>query len=330
MSDLQRGEPVIEVDGLTKRFGDLTVVDGLDLRVDAGEVHALLGPNGSGKTTTVRMLTTLLRPDAGRGRVCGHELIGEAAAVRRNVGLVGQFTALDQRLSGVQNLTMIGRLHGLSKTTARARSMELLEGFGLGDAAERVVSRYSGGMRRRVDLLAALVVRPAVLFLDEPTTGLDPLSRSQIYAQVREFVAGGTSVVLTTQYLDEADQLADRLTILDHGATIAVGTPSEIKRRVGAGVDIVISDGSRAGDVTAILHDRSATLTADSATGTGNARRLSFADPGMLDLFDVFVELHEAGIDVETIGHRVVRLDEAFLSLIAAGHDNTVRVGGSR
>jgi ABC-2 type transport system ATP-binding protein len=330
MTNLELPGPVIEVNGLTKRFGELTVVDGLDLRVNTGEVHALLGPNGSGKTTTVRMLTTLLGPDAGHARVCGHDLLHEAAAVRREVGLVGQFTALDQRLTGMQNMTMVGRLHGLSKSAARSRSAQLLGQFGLDDAADRVVGRYSGGMRRRLDLLAAFVVRPAVLFLDEPTTGLDPLSRSMIYDQVRDFVAGGTSVVLTTQYLDEADQLADQLTILDHGTTIAVGTPAEIKCRVGTGVDIVIGDGSRAGDVIAILAGHGATLTAESTTEAGSSRRLSFADLGRLDLFEVFVELHEAGIDVEDIGQRVVRLDEAFLSLFTAGNDNAAPVGGSR
>jgi ABC-2 type transport system ATP-binding protein len=313
-------ELVIDASGLTKRFGDRTVVDGLDLQVFAGQVHALLGPNGSGKTTTVRMLTSLIPADAGRARVCGHDLRTGGAEVRGSIGLVGQFTALDRRLSGLENLTMFGRLHGLSKRAARARSLELLERFGLVDAADRTVGAYSGGMSRRLDLLAAFVVRPLVLFLDEPTTGLDPISRNLIYGQVREFVAEGSSVVLTTQYLDEADRLADHLTILDRGATVASGTPSQIKHRVGGGIDVVLADGGRTADAVSLLEANGLQLTADSATGAGDSRRLSFAaDTDDIDLFNTFGRLHDAGIDVEDIGRRVVRLDEAFLMLVNAG-----------
>ena len=319
MPGKDRTDFVIEATGLTKRFGDLTVVDQLDLTVSAGQVHALLGPNGSGKTTTVRMLTSLTPPDAGKARVCGHDLLSHGAEVRRNVGLVGQFTALERRLTGLENLTMFGGLHGLPYAVARARALELLERFGLAEAGDRTVGTYSGGMARRLDLLAAFVVRPLVLFLDEPTTGLDPISRSLIYKQVKEFIAEGTSVVLTTQYLDEADHLADRLTILDRGATIASGTPSEIKQRVGAGIDVVIADGGSADDAVAVAGRHGMQLTSDSTTGAGESRRLSFAADDAVDLFDVFTQLHDAGIDVEDIGRRIVRLDEAFLMLVNAG-----------
>jgi ABC-2 type transport system ATP-binding protein len=320
MPGTDTSELVIDASGLTKRFGNQTVVDRLDLQVLPGQVHALLGPNGSGKTTTVRMLTSLLPADAGRARVCGHDLFSDGAEVRRCVGLVGQFTALDRRLTGLENLTMFGRLHGLAKAVARERALDLLERFGLADAADRTVGTYSGGMSRRLDLLAAFVVRPRVLFLDEPTTGLDPISRSLIYGQVREFIAEGTSVVLTTQYLDEADRLADHLTILDRGRTVASGTPAQVKRLVGAGIDVVVADGGRTDEAIALLARQGLQLTADSSTGAGDSRRLSFAaDTDAVDLFNVFEQLHGAGIDVEDIGRRIVRLDEAFLMLVNAG-----------
>jgi oleandomycin transport system ATP-binding protein len=226
-------EPVIHVEGLRKTFGATTALDGIDLAVRHGSVLGLLGPNGSGKTTTVRILSTLLRPDGGRATVLGHDVVAEAAAVRPLVGLTGQYAAVDDSLTGLENLTMIARLLDFSRRDARARADELVERFGLTDAAKRRVKTYSGGMRRRLDLAASLVGRPAVLFLDEPTTGLDPRHRNEVWDQVRTLAAEGTTVLLTTQYLEEADQLAEDLVVLDQGRVIATGTPASLKAEVG-------------------------------------------------------------------------------------------------
>jgi len=223
----------IETEGLVKRFGEKTAVDGIDLAVRAGTVYGVLGPNGAGKTTTIRMLATLLRPDGGSARVLGHDVVADAHAVRSCVSLTGQFASVDEELSGRENLTLIARLLGFKHKAAAARAAELLGAFGLTDAADRLVKTYSGGMRRRLDIAASIVVTPRLLFLDEPTTGLDPRSRNQVWDIVRVLVAAGTTVLLTTQYLDEADQLADRLAIIDHGRIIAEGTPEELKTRVG-------------------------------------------------------------------------------------------------
>jgi daunorubicin/doxorubicin transport system ATP-binding protein len=225
----------IEAAGLTRLFGSTRAVDGLELAVPAGIVYGLLGPNGAGKTTTIRMLATLLRPDAGSALVFGHDIVREPEAVRRHVSLTGQFASVDSELTGAENLILLGRLLGLSRPDARARAGELLETFDLADAAGRQVMRLSGGMRRRLDIAASLIVRPSLLFLDEPTTGLDPRSRRQTWEIVRAIVAQGTTVVLTTQYLDEADQLSDRIAVIDHGRVIAEGTSSELKASVGAG-----------------------------------------------------------------------------------------------
>jgi ABC-2 type transport system ATP-binding protein len=223
----------IETRGLVKRFGEKTAVDGIDLAVQAGTVYGVLGPNGAGKTTTIRMLATLLRPDGGSALVLGHDVVADAAAVRGCVSLTGQFASVDEELTGRENLTLIGRLLGFRHTEALARAGELLQAFGLTDAADRLAKTYSGGMRRRLDIAASIVVTPELLFLDEPTTGLDPRSRNQVWDIVRVLVAAGTTVLLTTQYLDEADQLADRLAIIDHGRIVAEGTPEELKARVG-------------------------------------------------------------------------------------------------
>jgi ABC-2 type transport system ATP-binding protein len=223
----------IETEGLVKRFGEKTAVDGIDLAVRSGTVYGVLGPNGAGKTTTIRMLATLLRPDGGSARVLGHDVVRDAAAVRGCVSLTGQFASVDEELTGRENLTLIGRLLGFAHRAAAARADELLDAFGIAEAADRLVKTYSGGMRRRLDIAASIVVTPELLFLDEPTTGLDPRSRNQVWEIVRVLVAAGTTVLLTTQYLDEADQLADRLAIIDHGRIIAEGTPDELKTRVG-------------------------------------------------------------------------------------------------
>jgi ABC-2 type transport system ATP-binding protein len=225
----------IETEGLVKVFGETRAVDGIDLRVRAGTVYGVLGPNGAGKTTTMRMLATLIHPDAGCARVLGHDVVREPDAVRGAVSLTGQFASVDEELSGHENLVLVARLLGLSKSVAAERSAELLDAFGLVDARDKLVRDYSGGMRRRLDIAASIVVTPELLFLDEPTTGLDPRSRNQVWEIVRVLVAEGTSVLLTTQYLDEADQLAERVAIIDHGKVIAEGTTGELKALVGAG-----------------------------------------------------------------------------------------------
>jgi ABC-2 type transport system ATP-binding protein len=225
----------IEASGLVKTFGSVRAVDGVDLAVRSGSVYGVLGPNGAGKTTTIRMLATLLRPDAGSARVLGHDIVDEADAVRGLVSLTGQLASVDEDLTGRENLVLLGRLLGLKRPQAKARAGELLEAFGLADAAARLVKNYSGGMRRRLDIAASIVVTPELMFLDEPTTGLDPRSRNQVWDIIRAFAAGGTTILLCTQYLDEADQLADGIAVIDHGKVIAEGTPGQLKASVGSG-----------------------------------------------------------------------------------------------
>src|ERR1700728_2441912 len=226
---------MIEAEGLTKRYGPTVALAGIDLQVPAGSILGVLGPNGAGKTTALRILTTLSRPDDGWARVAGHDVVREAAAVQRNIGVTAQDATVDEVLTGRQNLVMIGRLSGLRRREARARAAELLGQFDLADAADRMLREYSGGMRRRLDLAAGLVTRPPVLFLDEPTTGLDPSSRLRMWNVIRELVADGAKLLLTTQYLEEADELADRILVIDHGAVIAEGTSVELKAATGGG-----------------------------------------------------------------------------------------------
>jgi len=225
----------IEASGLVKSFGDVKAVDGVDLAVRRGSVYGVLGPNGAGKTTAIRMLATLLRPDAGSARVFGHDIVKEAEAVRGKVSLTGQMASVDEDLTGRENLILLGRLLGLKRVDAKARANELLEAFGLADAASRLVKQYSGGMRRRLDIAASIVVTPELMFLDEPTTGLDPRSRNQVWDIIRALVGEGTTILLCTQYLDEADQLAEGIAVIDRGKVIAEGTPAQLKASVGSG-----------------------------------------------------------------------------------------------
>ncbi len=229
------GGLAIRAEGLVRRFGDNVAVAGVDLEVARGEIYGVLGPNGAGKTTTIRMLATLLRPDSGTARVFGNDVVREANAVRSRVSLTGQFASVDEDLTGQENLVLVARLLGHSRAEARARATELLDAFGISEAAGRQVKNYSGGMRRRLDIAASIVVTPDLIFLDEPTTGLDPRSRNQVWDIIRTLAASGTTVLLTTQYLDEADQLADRIAVIDHGRVIAEGTPGQLKASVGSG-----------------------------------------------------------------------------------------------
>jgi ABC-2 type transport system ATP-binding protein len=305
----------IEASGLVKAFGDVRAVDGVDLAVRRGSVYGVLGPNGAGKTTTIRMLSTLLRPDAGTASVLGHDVVTEAAAVRSKISLTGQFASVDEELTGHENLVLIGRLLGFSKRVAGTRADELLESFGLADAADRLVEGYSGGMRRRRDIASSLVVTPDLLFLDEPTTGLDPRSRNQVWDIIRVLVAEGATVLLTTQYLDEADQLADRLAIIDHGRVIAQGTPSELKASVGSGTFRVrveeLSQRSSAEQVLTGVLDVPIELDSDPSALSARG-----ADPA--HVVHALGALAEAGIGVTEHAMGQPSLDEVFLAL--TGH----------
>ncbi|MBN6057683.1 ATP-binding cassette domain-containing protein [Nonomuraea sp. RK-328] len=304
-------EPIVVAEGLHKSFGDIHALRGLDLSVPRGTVCGVLGPNGAGKTTAVRILATLSDPDAGHARIAGYDVVREAGKVRARIGLAGQYAAVDEKLTGRGNLRMFGRLYHLSRREAHRRADELLERFGLMDAADRQVTGYSGGMRRRLDLITSLILRPEVLFLDEPTTGLDPRSRGEIWDSVRELVADGTTVLLTTQYLDEADQLADDIAVVDHGQVIATGTPDELKATIGDRLDVVVEDPAALRPAATVLN----TLTRTDPTIT-DADRLSVALPGGgLRLADIVRELDRAGVAAADVRLRRPTLDEVFLRL---------------
>jgi ABC-2 type transport system ATP-binding protein len=305
--------PTIVAEGLRKRFGDKTALDGVDLTVDAGTVHGLLGPNGAGKTTTVRILTTLLSLDAGRASVAGFDVGRESDRVRASIGLVGQNAAVDEALSARQNLELFGRLYHLRPGAARTRATELLARFGLADTGKKAVKQFSGGMRRRLDLAASLILRPRVLFLDEPTTGLDPRGRNEVWEAVRALVREGTTVLLTTQYLDEADQLAGVISVVDHGRVIAEGSPATLKSRLGGDrLDVVLHDVaelSPAAQVVARVAGTDPEIDTDS-------RRVSapVTDP-LAALADAVHALREANLAVEDVALRRPTLDEVFLHL---------------
>jgi oleandomycin transport system ATP-binding protein len=306
---------VIQAEGLVKRFGKTTALAGVDLAAEAGTVYGLLGPNGAGKTTAVRVLTTLLRPDEGRASVGGFDVVTQGDRVRRLIGLTGQYAAVDEELSGTENLILIGRLLELPRRDARARARELLARFGLTDAAGRSVKTYSGGMRRRLDLAASLVGRPAVLCLDEPTTGLDPRSRGEVWDMVRALVADGVTVLLTTQYLEEADQLATEIAVVDHGRVIATGSPDELKAKVGGQtLDVRPADRAELDTVARLVAELAGTVPARA--GDGSLLTVPVNDPDVLPA--LLRRLDAGGIRVTELGLRRPSLDEVFLALV--GH----------
>ncbi|GAA3810017.1 ATP-binding cassette domain-containing protein [Cellulomonas soli] len=301
----------VEAHGLVKTFGDNRAVDGVDLRIRAGSVYGFLGPNGAGKTTTIRMLATLLRPDAGTATVFGRDVVREAQAVRRLIGVTGQYASVDEGLSATENLVLFSRLHGLSRRDARRTSDRLLEEFGLTEAAARPLKNFSGGMRRRLDLAASLISQPPLIFLDEPTTGLDPRTRTQMWDTIHRLVEGGSTVLLTTQYLDEADQLADRIAVIDRGIVVAEGTATELKVSVGtARLQLRLTDPADEPEARRLLH---AVLGVDAAHAPDG--RLTAPVSAADDAGDVLVALRTAGISLREVAVQQPSLDEVFLSL---------------
>jgi oleandomycin transport system ATP-binding protein len=306
----------IRAEGLVKHFGETKALDGVDLEVPFGKVVGVLGPNGAGKTTAVRILATLMKPDAGHATVGGYDVVKDPVRVRSLIGLTGQYASVDEDLNGTENLILIGRLLGLRRTDAKTRAADLLEQFDLTDAAKRPIRTYSGGMRRRLDLAASLVGRPEVLYLDEPTTGLDPHARNEVWAVVRNLVADGATVLLTTQYLEEADQLADKITVFDHGRVVADGRADELKRRVGGQtLQVRPTTLSDMDAVARILTELSGVLpTRDDDTGLLTA---PVSDPVLLST--LVRKLDEHGITCDELALRLPSLDEVFLALTGHG-----------
>ncbi|WP_433129944.1 ATP-binding cassette domain-containing protein [Micromonospora sp. CA-240977] len=309
----------IEAEGLTRSFGDTRALTGMDLQVPAGTVYGLLGPNGAGKTTAVRVLATLLRPDGGSARVFGHDVVSDADKVRSRVSLTGQYASVDEDLTGTENLVLLARLLGLRKPAARERAAALLAAFGLTEASDRQVKKYSGGMRRRIDIAASILNTPDLLFLDEPTTGLDPRSRNQVWEIIRAVVSHGTTVLLTTQYLDEADQLAGRIAVVDHGRVIAEGTPGELKSSVGSGtVHLRLRDPARRPQAEQVLREAlnvPVQLAADPVALTARVGEAGTDLDASAQAARALGELARAGIVVDDFSLGQPSLDEVFLAL---------------
>lgn len=315
--------PAIEVAGMVKRFGANTAVDGIDLQVAPGKVLGLLGPNGAGKTTVVNILATLLRPDAGSARVCGYDVATQAFEVRQLIGLTGQSATVDADLSGLQNLKLIGRLLGLSRPRAKQRAIELLHEVGLSEAARRPVQTYSGGMRRRLDVAATLVNRPAVVYLDEPTAGLDPAGRAETWDRVRNLAAGGSTVLLTTQYLEEADQLADDIAVIDSGKVVARGTPEGLKRRLGTqALEISVADPAKLHAAAEAVHSVTG-VTPVQNSGAGSLHA-AVADGTVMP--EIVQGLDRHNIEIKELALRLPSLDDVFLALTGETHASSPEV----
>ncbi len=306
----------IEAVGLVKRYKDVTALDGFDLEVGSGSVHGLLGPNGAGKTTAVRVLTTLIRPDGGTARVAGHDVASDSQAVRRRIGLAGLYAAVDEVLTGRQNLILFGKLFHLGARGARRRAEELLEQFQLAEAADKAAKSYSGGMRRRLDLAASMILAPHIMFLDEPTTGLDPRGRNEVWAAIRDLVQGGTTVLLTTQYLDEADRLADQISVIDRGRTIVTGTPSDLKNTVGA--DQIEVQAAAGTDLALVAAAFDGVATAPPEVSPELMRVVAPVGDRVAALTALAARLNADGVAVDDISLRRPTLDDVFLQL--TGH----------
>src|SRR5690348_9047113 len=295
---MSASEWAVEAHGLVKKFGGNRAVDRVDLLVRTGSVYGLLGPNGAGKTTVIRMLATLLRPDGGEARIFGHNIVREAHIVRQLIGVTGQYASVDETLSGSENLYLFSRLNGLSRKAAKAKSAALLEEFGLTDAAKRPLKQFSGGMRRRLDLAASLISQPPLIFLDEPTTGLEPRTRAQMWATIRRLVASGSTILLTTQYLDEADQLADRIAVIDHGAVVAEGTADELKATVGSSaLQLILADPAQLARACAIIGE----VLRVEAVLSPEARRITAPMTDPETVTDLLVRLRAEGIAVSEL-----------------------------
>jgi len=305
----------VEATGLVKTFGTNRAVDGVDLRVEAGTVYGVLGPNGAGKTTTISMLATLLKADAGEARIFGHDVRREAQLVRSLIGVTGQYASVDETLSATENLVIFSRLLGLGRAESKRKAVELLERFGLTEAASRPLKNFSGGMRRRLDLAASLIAQPPLIFLDEPTTGLDPRTRAQMWDTIRELVATGSTVLLTTQYLDEADQLADRIAVIDHGRVVAEGTGDELKASIGSSsLQLRLTDALRLDAARTIVRT---TLGVDAvASPEGSRLTAPMSDPDRVT--DLLVAFREAGISLAEMSVQKPTLDEVFLTITGA------------
>lgn len=310
------GEWAVEARGLVKTFGDNRAVDGVDLNVRAGSIYGVLGPNGAGKTTTIRMLATLLRPDAGSARIFGHDVSKESQIVRQLIGVTGQYASVDESLSATENLIIFSRLLGLGRAEARRKASELLEEFGLTEAAKRPLKNFSGGMRRRLDLAASLIAQPPLIFLDEPTTGLDPRTRAQMWETIRRLVQTGSTVLLTTQYLDEADQLADRIAVIDRGHVVAEGTVDELKASVGtSSLQLRIHDSGQIGEARRIIEQ----VLGVQSNVSSEAGRITAPMADADRVTDLLIALRAAGIGLAEMSVQKPTLDEVFLTITGHG-----------